>query len=843
MPINCIIPSQGEKLKKALKEKKIVLSNLFNLPSSKARVDLFSKYLDPEAAKLFVAKLEKGFMSNTQKNSMRNVIVRELTGNKPPYTGVSLDQAKKMGENLDIKKLSDLTPAQRLTEFSKYVDNKTAQKLEKLFESNKKAGNLKNWEEKALGTKVLKDEAMLKGELSKLEALDNLGVLTPKQTEDFMGTFVEVKLGTELTVPQAQELSALIKKQSKNFDTFMEKGGNITPENEKEITNYLNTVNEIRDFTNKVSDVNFTEIANTVIDIMRSNILMATKTPLNSALYQIIPTTERVITSSILPSQLASDIDTSFINKVRAKLYSNKLSKEENKIIRDFVKMNIRIYNKTNFDISRMETLDDRYGVFGGEKFKQYSKRPVSEGENSKEKFKIALDNYARFVNLGPKWGAGGTDSVAASFLRSFSSLKKAKERAYLEKITKNLPKGVSVKERSIELFKESLSFTPKDEQAQNIRESAIEDAKISNNTQSDSIGDLSTDLRKLLTIKGIEFGKIFIPFAKLASTSISQGIQAAVGIGPIKVTWNIGSAVINKSKIGNKEFNKRINKNSDYLVRMLGIFGAALFISSFLDDDDYIPPYSQMTGDDYDMTRAKGANPGSVRFFGQWISLRYLPALNLPLMSIMNSRRYKRDGNPRFVGWINGFIGGLGDLPIIQETQKALGKMGKSEKAKDYEGLLNANGFDGKGIMDYIKIRAIPAAISRELYNAVFPVDDKYDFLGRKVEKGNLMGTFKDDKTNDLLLELTKLQNAGYAPTISEPSGNNVNKIIEKFGEDKYREKILLKLQRTYAKYAENLISNPAYKKLSPENKKKELDKIRTNEIINPIKDLAESL
>ena len=91
---------------------------------------------------------------------------------------------------------------------------------------------------KPLGTQTLRENKKLKGSLSKLEALNDMGVLSPKEMDDFMKTFVEDKLNISLTVEEAKKLSELTTKQEELFNSIT-KDNNWTFTNTKEITRIL----------------------------------------------------------------------------------------------------------------------------------------------------------------------------------------------------------------------------------------------------------------------------------------------------------------------------------------------------------------------------------------------------------------------------------------------------------------------------------------------------------------------------------------------------------------------------------------------------------------------------
>jgi len=173
MPTNCLIPKQAEKLKKAFREGKITFSMLYDLGSSQARIDFLTKYVG-SSAKLLNTKLEKVFLSPNQKLAARNWIYQNMGEGKPLYKELTMEDAKKLKDNLNIRDLSKMDSDGRIEALSKYVDKKVATSLNSRFIKLKKSGNLSNWEARTMGTDLLKADKKMKGEISKLEALNDL---------------------------------------------------------------------------------------------------------------------------------------------------------------------------------------------------------------------------------------------------------------------------------------------------------------------------------------------------------------------------------------------------------------------------------------------------------------------------------------------------------------------------------------------------------------------------------------------------------------------------------------------------------------------------------------------
>ena len=66
----------------------------------------------------------------------------------------------------------------------------------------------------------------------------------------------------------------------------------------------------------------------------------------------------------------------------------------------------------------------------------------------------------------------------------------------------------------------------------------------VSNSTQADGLGDIVTSLRSQLKIGNVNFGKLIVPFAKIATTTIARGLQiAGLPFNAAKAFYNINQA------------------------------------------------------------------------------------------------------------------------------------------------------------------------------------------------------------------------------------------------------------------------------------------------------------
>ena len=597
----------------------------------------------------------------------------------------------------------------------------------------------------------------------------------------------------------------------------VEAKGDWTADNAKDVEDFFYKKNEFEEYIDSLKPKSISDNINRFFDYIRASILASPRILQNSFLYQIVPGIERTITKRIVTGVFNdADLKSTIVEKYLAKLSGVTPSKKSLDFIKRQTAMATRIYHKTGIDISRQDKMEST-PKFYGETFSKITGKSV-------------FAKIGRTVNLAPKWLAGGTDMFFANIGRADTAIMMSKERAKIEALQGKLPEGMTEEQRADQLLKESYSFNPKDKRAEAIREQGIEDAHRMNNTQSGWWSDTIIELRKLLRIGDIRFGKAIIPFAKIANVVIAEGTKTATGIGIARSIYDINVAA---RKSNAKDRSKLMNSAVQNLVRYVGLMGAALLLTAFFDDDDYVGTYSSLSNKQYQLSVARGARTGSVRIAGRWISLRYLPMINIPISAIMEARQAKGTGDSIVAGYARGIAGQILEAPGIKELGQGFVKLKRSVKPSDTEKLLNSLGLDGEKILNWAKVRAIPSVLSYDVWNALFPKKGKYDFMGREVKRG---GAFRDDKSNNITVEFSRLSKKDHPPVISNPTGAYAKRLEEHLGEEEYAD-VLAELQQNYADNVSTIINSTGYKLTSDEKKKNKIDRIRNREILEKLR------
>jgi hypothetical protein len=80
--------------------------------------------------------------------------------------------------------------------------------------------------------------------------------------------------------------------------------------------------------------------------------------------------------------------------------------------------------------------------------------------------------------------------------------------------------------------------------------------------------------------------------------------------------------------------------------------------------------------------------------------------------------------------------LGGLLDTPGFKEMNSLQENIRAGASSSETSKLIDGLGVDGESVLKWAKIRALPSAISYDLWNAISSPDAKYDFLGNETGK-----------------------------------------------------------------------------------------------------------
>lgn len=843
--INCLPTQVAEKLKKAFRDGDISVEKLFEMESPTARLEALKKYLPEAEAKFFLAKLERGIMMPHQTQAIKNTLLN-MFGHKPLYKGVSIENATKMANNLKMPDLKAMDIDTRAKVLAKYLDDNVATTLARRFEDLKKTGNLHLWESKTLGTDKLRNDKKLKGSLTRLEHLNDLGVLSPKDLQSYMGNFVEDRLGVNLTMEEAKKLGELVEKNTAAFDKMTEIN-DYTWRNKEAILDYHISSRDLIAYEQELAGLDTKGIINTAIETGRNHILASLRIFINSALYQVLPTFERLAVNAVRNENIVGR-NKGVLEYFKAQAHSLQLTKADLHFVKEQFKMSLEIYNKTGIDISRYEGLSDGFNYFGGEKIPRKYKSPtkISEAEGIKAKAGIALQNYVALASKIPGYTTGGTDFLMATIIRYMTALKSAKSIAYFRAGNKTFSSEAAKRkwmdEEAARILKDSYSPTPETHEGKVIRDFSMMDANVSNNTQTNVITDALAKWRDSFNLGGVKVGVAGIPYLKIPATALVR--SGEIASGPIGITYRIHRMREAAKLADPAKAQAEYIKQSRLLTGNIGFFAAAAIMFLFVADNDYISPFASNTQKEKEIAKAKGGEFGMVRFsFGKdkshWIPMKYLPLVNTTLMGLLEAKKSIKKAQTVSSwtgGYLKGMITNLLEAPMVSDVHRKIDKYknATSPSSSDLVDVLNKAGLDGDSLVSFTMARALPSTISHDLFKLAFPPKAKYDFLGEEMGKNRKWYGFRADKSNEIITEFERLHQYGFMPAITDPASAGAKATEEKLG-DGYEE-YLSRLKKNYADAVSRLINTNGYKKLPVEDKMKAINKLRDKYIMEQL-------
>ena len=476
-------------------------------------------------------------------------------------------------------------------------------------------------------------------------------------------------------------------------------------------------------------------------------------------------------------------------------------------------------------------------------------KKPSYQGErvlSSAGEGKVR--ELSRFVEKWVfKYGLGYPDMVFknAAFIDTVDLLasKYAKKRAELE--------GRNAVDIANEVFEDATKIQPKTEIGAEIRKQAIQEALIVTFTNNSEISKASLKIRNVINSATGDamLGDILMPFVKTPANVASLGLQYAFGSAYSVLNIKTIAENIRKGEMSD------ISRDAITYAMRNGLgMALALAVSSLLDDDDYIPPYASASMKDRELARLKNAPYNSIKFGNSYVSLDYFGVFAAPLVGALMA---KRDDN------IASYLKGTGyqamQIPGLKEISSAYKTMETS--AKD----------SGQALED-IKDATVDAIIARVVPNALTVVENMIDpyfretrenkMLGRiapfvlpekqfLAAKGSVEKTFGDKLRlfltgsrakraidNDMTKELSRLNATGNGVTLTEVTRSYAFKNLPIKNRNEIQRMFIQGFgsQKGYSEQVENLIKTGRYKAMSDEDKKKEINKIRTK-LINKLK------
>jgi len=359
--------------------------------------------------------------------------------------------------------------------------------------------------------------------------------------------------------------------------------------------------------------------------------------------------------------------------------------------------------------------------------------------------------------------------------------------------------------------------------------------------------------------VKSFKAGDLIEPFIKTPANIIQFGLDVS-GLGGMKGTAKLIKYARTRKLLETKEATALLrNAFRDLTNTGLGLGGAFLLTSAF-DKDDFIGAYDPQR---VKYEELRNGNFNALRIGGKWVSLDYFGPVAMPLVGMLYAKKYG-DGNKgkMLIEYVKGIGNQATKAPFVSSIYEMYsdvmekGKPGKGELGK-YIADVFTNQIASRvpGILQDIakitdsELRDTTKNIDKIL--AKIPLLSKYspekkDMFGEvmKTETGmaddpvsKFMAAVsqiafgarvKTEKSEAVKNEVLRLKDAGQAPTITSWKyirSEKLQKLKDKVGNKEFQRIFTEEYGKPLREGIAKLIVKPEYKKLSDEDKKKQIN------------------
>ncbi len=715
-----------------------------------------------------------------------------------------MKEAVQSGE-LSISKLYGMDSAQRQEMFNKYSGNVMGKEInagfEKAMVSNQKDALVK-WVKDVFSPKEKESAnySKVKERIDQLKEADAINGADGSFLEDLVAD----KMGISLT---EEEVSKIYEKAEKLGELYNQETKDGLPPDEywparHDMEKYIQSLNpapKLRVLTSTAG---------------RGAMLASVKSPLVNIESNMVNAMLQAVERRVSTGQKSG------ANPEFAKEYRNRV---------------INIYKKSGYDISRMQRISDQERRLGEDIVH-------SEGPGKIRRLGRFYEDVV-FKNM-----LGLPDVVASSIAFSDSANLRSTMIAEQEGLT-----GEQVKNRALEIFKDSTAIYPETIEGEIVRSHAIADAELATYTFSGGYSSLALGIRTALNkaTGNARLGDQLMPFVKTPANVVELAIDSA-GVGFIKAFAKLPEAR-RQLAVGNGQPMREVIRSATRAGLGMTL---ALVLSYMFDPDDFIGDYDSLDQKGRDLARIQNAPYNSIKILGKWVSLDYFGPIAAPFVGMMYARKYGTGNIPNI---LNQYVRGVGGqamrLPGLREFADLVSGVAssfqKGDVTKTISGLTDET-------VDYIRARTIPAIVN-DLAKAIDPFIRKTGGetiskaqatipgatfglpevvskeTGEKVQSEGFISTLlfgsriKTPIESAVINEISRLNKTGNAPTISdiEKTSSRVKELKEQIGEDKFQE-ALIWYGTEYGKKATRMVDGGNYKKSTDEDKKKKLNSIR---------------
>ncbi|MEK7180522.1 MAG: hypothetical protein AAB706_03525 [Patescibacteria group bacterium] len=677
----------------------------------------------------------------------------------------------------DISKLADMTSQTRRDAFARHVDKETAQEINLNFEKaiiSKQKDALTQWARRTFNADA-KKKGLYKNVIDKIESLDDTGVLTPENADEFLEDLVADRLGASITADEARIIAEKTRALSKTLEKPVTKFG--IPDIE-----YWRARRDLDNYIDSLTPAPALKVFTSVIG--RATMLFSFKSPI----VNIESNTVNGITEA-----LARRIESLRKNNLFPVGWNNTHAK-------DYMIFANAIYAKTGYDITRMTTLESAKKRLGEEIIHAQGPGKVR-----------ALGRFYTDVVFNKLMTA--PDVAFASFHFVDAATLKASIIARSEGL-----KGETFNKRIEEIFLDATSLSPKTKEGQSVREKAILEAQRGTYTNKTNYADFSLGLRGLFNKASgdLRIGDQLMPFVQVPANVVGTTVDYSGILMPLEIFTRAKNAVNARGRGEADAFINAFDRTFLRKATRAGLGLAVSFIASlWFKPDDFIGEYP-ITPKERELLKLKRATTNSVRIGNKWVSLDYLGPLGGPLVGFMYAKKYGTTSLSKLLAYGGGIGLQISRTPGFKQFYDIYGSLqslrpDRATPEDIKEGIFNY-------LVDFARSRTIPAIVAdmakgldkyeRKTESAVdrfllsIPkvretmLEKKLNVFGEYVEgegfwsslfAGSRMKTKKEDVVID---ELSRLAESGNLPAITDVSRTSPRaKLLEKqIGKEEFR-------------------------------------------------------
>ena len=699
--------------------------------------------------------------------------------------------------------------------FAKYVDQSEAKNINAAFEKAM-VSNRKNafevWAKNTFTVQAKKD-GHLRSALDKINEVEAEGLLTPEDVDLFMEDLVRERLGIPITESEAKALTEKTAKVEEAAKLPLTKYG---PSVE-----FFQAKRELDKFIDSLTPTPKLKVATSVIG--RATMLASFKSPIVN-----------------IESNTVNAISEALTRRIEG---LTKIGIPVNEDARGYFKYANKIYFKTGYDVTRMYTMDDGKRRLGED-------ITHSQGPGKIRKLGRFYTDivFEKLMTL--------PDVAFAAFHFTDSANIHSNAIARSEGL-----EGQKAKDRTSQLFLDSVQIEPKTEQGIKIREKARLEAERGTYTNKNNYSRIALMARRFLneTTGDLRLGDINMPFTQVPATVIGVSFDYSGVLLPLEVFASVKDA-LNAKNLGDPvTFKKIFDANLMRKITRAGLgITVAMILSSFFDPEDFIGEYPT-SQKERELMRLENARENSIRIGKRWISLDYFGPLAAPFVGMMSAKKY--GSNP--LDKVMRFVLGAGAQATRIPGFEQFGDLLKTLKDLDPRRASFGDILDRSvnAFVDLIRSRSIPAIVSdiAKGFDEFERETDRFDVVGRLMRgipglrqklptKLNifgeeimgeglisqlLFGSRKKTRQDSVLVdELARLAQQNQLPSITDVSktSSRAKQLREQIGDEKFR-KFFVDFGQSFKNKVLRAMKRSDYKRADDEGKKKIIEKIKADE------------